>query len=47
METNEDTCCYCGKPESAMGVFKVRDPEDGALVCQGFCEIALDMDAEF
>lgn len=48
METNqniEETCCYCGKPESAMGTFKARDFEDGALVCQGICQIGLEVDA--
>ena len=41
----EETCCFCGKPESAMGVFKARDFEDGALVCAGFCQTALEVDA--
>lgn len=48
METNknetEDRCCFCGKPESEMGVFKARVDLDGALICSGFCQIGLDVD---
>lgn len=45
MNSNEErTCCYCGKAEADMGPFKAKCP-DGDLICAGFCQIGLEVDA--
>ena len=44
-EETEETCCYCGKPESDMGGFKSTCP-DGHLICSGWCQTGLACDVD-